>query len=82
MQGKQCDIQATWEMAVKEYKQCGTQSLVCTAVKNAVHKFSDRGQLCDAIIEIISNNIMCQSLYLTSSLKSYWKSPVAKKFLR
>ncbi|KAG6329433.1 hypothetical protein ID866_9656 [Astraeus odoratus] len=82
MQGKQCDLQATWEMTVKEYKQSGIQSQVCTAVKDAVCKFSDGDQLCDAIIEIISNSIMCQSLYLTSALKSYWKSHVAKKLLK
>ncbi|KAG6328938.1 hypothetical protein ID866_10151 [Astraeus odoratus] len=82
MQGKQCDIHATLKMAVKEYKQCGTQSLVCNAVKHAVHQFSDRVQLCHAIIEIISDNTMCQSLYFISSLKSYWKSHVAKKFLK
>ncbi|KAG6328822.1 hypothetical protein ID866_10267 [Astraeus odoratus] len=82
MQGKQCDIQATWVMAVKEYKQSGTQSLVCTSVKDAVHKFNDKDQLCDAIFGIISNNIMCQFLYFTSSLKSYQKSHVAKKFLK
>ncbi|KAG6325805.1 hypothetical protein ID866_13284, partial [Astraeus odoratus] len=49
-------------MAVKEYKQSGIQSQVCAAVKDAIHKFSDRDELCDAIIDIISNNIMCQSL--------------------
>ncbi|KAG6334416.1 hypothetical protein ID866_4672 [Astraeus odoratus] len=82
MQSKPCNLQATWEKAVKEYERSGTQLQVCTAVKDTVHKFSDSDQLCDAVIEIISNNIMCQFLYLTSPLQPYWMFHVANKFLK
>ncbi|KAG6332741.1 hypothetical protein ID866_6348 [Astraeus odoratus] len=61
-------------MAVKEYHQSGTQSQVCAAVEDAISKYMDNVHLSDAIIKIISDNIMCQSLCLTSSLSCLQES--------